>query len=528
MSVASILKTDLSSLAIRLVTVDSDDGIRTIEGIEPIAIPDNSEGILGIIGKAILNAGGWLFGVGSWAVSGLASLCVSVFIGSINYLINFNWNATDEELVQQLLSSTGMIGSQIGGAIGNFAGFLFFGSIGSLVAYRFNPLLRVKVLWDEGEEALDELCSNVSTITRNIALFLIQAQVVAAFAAIRWVLKTVLANPNSPLAAWGTKIFGSGFTKAVKNWGEKGSKPWSFAKKTEDFLNTLPNWLQDPIEEFMEEFWDAGQEALYIAAGDIDEYIAEQQIERTIRNGPFEAVEVMPNREDKELKLIFEGPQELLKPAIVQTLATHQMLEDYDIGLLVGGEPIANTITQPGLPYARLIFSSSKAKKTQQTYIEIHNIDRTKWDNWEKIKLACGGENGYWWGPYLVEVALTDNNIIRCFSRSEDEGIDFLEGLIQFSKAEQDEDKLLWQSRHEIKKGTRKKYNDTYKTPRQQFPWEFVIVNQMAVLNEGNGKSTHSGIYTTKQAVIPLWTEKKPDDFAERIQELFTTPGPNG
>ena len=72
MSVASILKTDLSSLAIRLVTVDSDDGIRTIEGIEPIAIPDNNEGILGIIGKAILNAGGWLFGVGSWAVSGLA------------------------------------------------------------------------------------------------------------------------------------------------------------------------------------------------------------------------------------------------------------------------------------------------------------------------------------------------------------------------------------------------------------------------------------------------------------------------
>jgi hypothetical protein len=199
-----------------------------------------------------------------------------------------------------------------------------------------------------------------------------------------------------------------------------------------------------------------------------------------------------------------------------------------DLGLLVGGEPIANTITTPGLPYMKFIFSADKNKKVKPTYIDIYNIDRTKVDNWNTLKMAVGGENGYMWGPYLIEAALPDNNIIRCFASSEDEGIDLLEQLSQFSKAEQDYEKVIWQSRHEIRKGTRKKYDSTYKTPRRAYPYEVVIVNQIAILNEENGKTTHTGTYTSNEAKIPLWGDKEPDNFKKQIQELFTTPGPNG
>lgn len=534
MSVASILKTDLSSLAIRLVTVDSDDGIRIIEGIEPIAIPDNSEGILGIIGKAILNAGGWIFGIGSWAVSGLASLCVSVFIGSINYLINFNWNATDEQLVNELLSSTGMIGSQIAGAIGNFAGFLFFGSIGTLVAYRFNPLLGVKVLWDEGEEALDELCSNVSTITRNIALFLIKAQVIAAFAAIRWVLKTVLANPNSPLAAWGTKIFGSGFTKAVKNWGEKGSKPWSFSKGTEDFLEWLPDWLEAPIEELIEEFWDAGQEALYIAAGDIDEYIAEQQIEKTFRNGPFETVEVMPNREDPSLKLVFGGPQELLKPAIVQTLATHQMLEDYDIGLSINGlDPLDinyQVVDDEDNIKVTFRFCSNQAPpwgrgKEKSNYkigqITVPWVKRSKLD-WAILKAAIGGANGFSFGSHQYTAHLQNKNG------------QLIGQIIASGSSETEVQSLLYDLStltdckiNTIVRGGLIKYGESglilYKDPVKVYPVDVTIINNKKIGRLQKGRKTANATYKTNYSVkIDLYQKEAPTNFNDLIAEIFT------
>lgn len=529
MSVASILKTDLASLAVRLVTVDSADhpGVRVIEGIEPVKIPANVESIWEIVGKAILKVGGWLFDVGGWALSGICSLSVSVFVSTVNYVINFDWNATDEQLAKQVLQKAGLVTTQIGGAIGNFAGFVFFGGLGTLVAYRFNVLLAVKVLWDVGEEALEELCANVSSITKNIAIALIQAQMVAAYSAIRWVLKTVWSNPNSPLTAIGTKIFGSGFTEAVKNWGEKGSKPWTIAKFAENLIEALPDWLEDPIEEMIEEFWDAGQEALYIAAGDIDQYIGEQQIQKQVQNGPLEVVEVQPNREEPENKLVLAGPQELIKPAIVTALVTDQMIREKDLGLLVGGEPVASNITTPGLPWARIVFSASKTKKVKPTYIDIHNLDRTKWDNWEAIKLACGGPNGYMWGPYRVQAVLPDNTELLCFAATENEGIDLLEGFLRFTLAGEDPTKIVWEANHQMRKGSRVKYDSTYKRPRRQYPWEFTIVNPTRVLNEENGKANRSGIYKDRDAFIKLWPDIKPADFNEKITELFRTPGPN-
>lgn len=527
MSLATILKTDLSSLAVRLVTVDSDDGLRVIEGIEPVRIPDNSDGILSIIGKALFKVGGWIFGVGAWGLSGLASFSVSVFISQVTFAWNFNFNATDQELYQQVMQKYGLVGTQLGGALGNFAGFLVFGGTGSFIAYRFNPLLGVKILWDVGEEALEELCANVASISRNIILATAQLQVVTWFCGWRHLVKVVLSNPNSRISKLITALGGGDFTKAVNQWGEKGSKPWSFAKATEDIINSLPGWLQDPIEEFIEEFWDAGQEAMYIVAGDIDQYIAEQQIQKVVENGPLEVVEVQPNREDPEQKLVLAGPQELIKPAIVTALVTDQMIREKDLGLLMGGEPVANTITTPGLPYARIVFSADQLKKIKPTYIDIHNLDRTKWDDWDAIKLACGGVNGYMWGPYRVEALLPDNSKITCYANSENEGIDLIEGLLRFSIAGDDPTKIIWNCNHDIKKGTRQLYDSTYKQPRRQYPHEFTIINPSRVLNEENGRATRSGVYRDKKSFIPLYTETKPDDFAEKIAELFRTPGVN-
>ena len=530
----------------RVITKDGGkteiDGIRTIARRKkiPPKNPTNPEAAAAALEKTDKSAdafGGILGSISGDLQNLLSNISVtgvySLFLAGALALYSFNWNTTDDEFEQAIKARELAWYGALGEFAGHSVGWFLCGVVPGLVIGTFNEAMMLRVLADVGEEMYDELTDDLGALLKMGATHQAQNFASRIFMGLRALVKRAAneKNTDGPLGAALRMLF-KRFPKlaeAVKKWGEKGQKAWSFNSAINDWVESFPDGnLKEFLEEFLEALGEACMEAGYVVAGGADAWIAQNKVQQLQIQGQQRVVDVLLNRADPESRIIVAGSEQQIIQTLISEKNNYQRMKRKDLGLLVGGEPIANTITQPGLPYARLIFSSSKAKKTQQTYIEIHNIDRTKWDNWEKIKLACGGENGYWWGPYLVEVALTDNNIIRCFSRSEDEGIDFLEGLIQFSKAEQDEDKLLWQSRHEIKKGTRKKYNDTYKTPRQQFPWEFVIVNQMAVLNEGNGKSTHSGIYTTKQAVIPLWTEKKPDDFAERIQELFTTPGPNG
>jgi hypothetical protein len=78
-----------------------------------------------------------------------------------------------------------------------------------------------------------------------------------------------------------------------------------------------------------------------------------------------------------------------------------------------------------------------------------------------------------------------------------------------------------------MKEGKRKLYDSMYKQPRRQYPYQLLIINPVQILNEENGKATKKGIYKDRQAVIPLWTDTRPDDWAEKLQELFATPGPN-
>ena len=81
-------------------------------------------------------------------------------------------------------------------------------------------------------------------------------------------------------------------------------------------IESLPNWLQDPIEELIEEFWDVGQEALFIAAGDIDEYIAGFTIYNALSNGAI-AQESWFTRLEEQLKSLQTDLKEL-KRAIKQ------------------------------------------------------------------------------------------------------------------------------------------------------------------------------------------------------------------
>jgi hypothetical protein len=216
------------------------------------------------------------------------------------------------------------------------------------------------------------------------------------------------------------------------------------------------------------------------------------------------------------------GPQELIKPVIVQTLIHHQLLEERSIGNFMG-ETIADVANRDIRRLVlRIVFSSSDKKKVNPTTVTLYNVQRDRLD-WQDIKQACGGLNGYLWGSWKAIAVMNDETEIRLWAASEAEAIDRVTALARFVEGDLD----VINSYHEPREGKRVLYDSLYKQPRRQYPYEMLIINPVQILNEENGKATRKGVYKDRQAIIPLWTETRPDDWSEKLQALFATPGPN-
>lgn len=515
------------SKAMRLLATQATDGIRRFKK------PDDG-GFLGAIIKVGRDLIGGLWdGVNmllSW-LPGAATLIWGGIVQATNEIINFDFNTTDEAIDKSIQAFQDRWYEQLGETLGGLVGWSIGGLLPSLVLFKFNPVWGLSVLANVGEEMYDELVGEVSVLARMTAQAWIREQGLRLFMGARAYIKRMAEESDGSIIGDDIQAIADAFPwikRAAKNWGEKGTKPWIIAREIEEKIESIGNSsLRSLVEGFWDNLGDSVVEAGFVVAGGIDSFLAEQQIAKNLARGKERVIEIAYNRKDLKTTVVFAGAEELIKPQIVAHMNNYFALQKKDVGALLGGEPLANTITSPGLPYMRIIFSNNKTKKVKQTHIDIHNIDRTKVDDWGDLKAACGGINGYMWGDYWVKALLPDNNTIGCFAASEQEGIDLIEGLLKFSLSGDKEDNILWSRGGNIKKGSTKKYDSTYKTPRRQYPYEVLIVNQQRILNEENGRANRSGIYEKREAILPLWTEEKPSNWAEKINEIFTTPGAN-
>lgn len=513
------------ALAIRRVATASANGLRKIGQPSPEDLL--SAGMTGLARFADWAIATFIGPFLQWSATSIWSLIVS----SGQAIMQFNWNATDEDIEKAFEGFQERWYEQFGEVVGTMLGWTVGGLVPGLILFRFNSAMALYVLDQVGEEAYEELSAELTALCTMTVQNYLAEQGMRLFMGIRALIKRAAYGESDTLAGDGVMAFfdnNPGLRERAKKWGEKGAKPWIISKNIEDWIEKiddklLKKWLEGLWDSFGDSFIEAG----FVVAGGIDAWIGQQRMERRNLLGPERVVELIYNRKDRTEKVVFAGAEEVIKPQIVGHMANWKLMKEKDLGLLVGGEPVANHITTPGKPWARIVFSNSDTKKTKPTYIDLHNIKRSKWDDWEQIKLACGGKNGYQWGPYRVKALLPDNTEIFCYAGSEDEGVDLIERFLPFVEAGDDLTAIQWHCGHEMKKGTRLKYESTYKRPRKQIPWEFTIVNPTRVLNEENGKANRSGIYSNREAFIALHTETKPDDFEETINELFRTPGPN-
>lgn len=229
-------------------------------------------------------------------------------------------------------------------------------------------------------------------------------------------------------------------------------------------------------------------------------------------------------------RIILKGRTELLKSAITQVLALHQLIAEREIGQFVG-YPLEDHVRKKQAPLNLDIIWHSvphppwRARSTKDRFVtaaySIPDIKRSMLD-WEKIKLAAGGKNGYNWGRFKVIANLSNGGQMTIYGGSEAEAEERLNELLKLSNAEI----VTLNGGEEKKVGRRAADKKLYKPTTRVYPAYFTVSNRDKVVTESN-LSTLEGDYKMTEGRINLWTEEAPANLTEILNEVLHIKGAN-
>jgi len=225
---------------------------------------------LGLMGAARAGAGAGLRWLGSRALATLgapgalatrwlAGVTTGALIrwctGGVVKLLNFNFQATDESLDDQVKAAQNALWGMAGSSFGSLAGIALCGIIPGAAVVRINPA-KLAAIKEVDEELYEEIMPQVKSLimgTVNVAKKIGFTQI---YKNVRKVIKS-----QSPLI----RNFSPSLANAVEKWGEKGSKPWTINGAVEERIEEIPDeGIRAFYENLWEEFVDSCTEALFV------------------------------------------------------------------------------------------------------------------------------------------------------------------------------------------------------------------------------------------------------------------------
>lgn len=376
---------------------------------------------------------------GNFLISGIASLVSFSFtklwswiVSGVQFIYNFNWNITDTAIDKRIQGLWTSFGGILGGAAGRAIGWIGCGLVPAATVFSFNQSMGAYLLKEVGEQAIDEMLDAASEVIN--AGFRLGAQ-----ATFLWLYKDVrraLKDPSNPFGAVLRNFVGN---KNVDNWGTGES--WTIAKAVEDRIEKIPDtFWRNFTEEMFEEGSEACIEAGFAVAGGIDAWLAQQAMQQNAVLGSDRTVEIIPDRTVPDERIILSGPEAVLRTTIVNTLATHQLLSDRDVGILVNGAPTAEYVT-PGVQERSLHiefrekpappWKMPNGKRARVREVTIPNVKRGL--SWEEVKFAA---KQYTSGQRLVTAKLSTGRPVQIYAVTENEGLQKIKELLRLSTAE--------------------------------------------------------------------------------------------
>lgn len=446
---------------------------------------------------------------GNFLISGVVSLISFSFtklwswiVSGVQFIYNFDWNISDTAIDKQIEGLWNSFGGILGGAVGRTIGWIGCGLVPAATVFSFNQSLGAYLLKEVGEQALDEMLDAASEVIN--AGFRMGAQ-----ATFLWLYKDArraLKDSSNPFGAALRSIMGD---KNIDNWGTGES--WTIAKAVEKKIEAIPNvFWRNFTEEMLEEGSEACIEAGFAVAGGIDAWLAQQAMQRNSPLGSDRTVEITPDRSAPDERIILSGPEAVLRPTIVNVLATHQMLGNRDVGVIINGTPVDDTIT-PGVQERRLIIEFKEktappwimpdGKRARKRQITVFDVKRGL--TWDEVKLAA---KQYTSGQRLVNAQLTNGHQMQCYGSTENEALQKIKELLKLSTAEL------------LPNGTRDSGYVNPTSRRRQLP--YLVYPSKAVLvwkrraPDLDGREDLAGNSWTEQRIeFDLWPEDAPPNL---------------
>ncbi|MBW4644758.1 MAG: hypothetical protein KME23_17645 [Goleter apudmare HA4340-LM2] len=518
MGLADIVESALESRQVRSAL-----GNRSFNPKFENAQRDDEGGLLGWLWNAGSRLVGFLISQAGNLISFTLTGLWSLFVSTVQFIWNFDWNMSDQSIDQQIRQRWDAIGGLLGGTVGNLIGYLGCGVLPGAIIMSFNEAMGAYVLKNVTEELAEEFLANLSNLVRYTFMSGVQSLLLWSFKNIRKWIKTNVDVVN--------RFFGSKAADAVKAWGAPNSKPGSFAMGVDEAVESIDNsFVRNFVEEALEEAWDGCVEAGYVVANSIEAFLAQEKLaqEQMPPMGEGKYVEITPDRSIDDQRIVLAGPEAALRPVIVQTLTNYQLMEQRDIGTFVGtpiddylrGKPRSLSLqvqffSVPTPPWSKRL---GQDRLVSASY-SVPDIDPAKLD-WERIKLACGGINGYLYGRFRATGLLNNGRQMAVYAVTGDEAEDRLRALLTLSKAELIKKPTITEDRTEDVTGS------YIKQPVKVYPAYFTLFNQYRVPGAlGSGIPINGKRYIRKEERIDLWVDVEPPNFNDIILEMLQKPG---
>jgi len=288
----------LSSRATRLASTGN-AGVRRIAALATSSEEDD-DGILSSVYNAVEKFGQSLMRRALTILSGIFTFSWSKFWASctsaVRFVLNFNFNATDDQLDQQIKQAEIALAAAKGSLAGQSLGFAICGFLPAATIAVFNEPLALYMLKELGEEAADEIASSLATLVQLQVQQAARQVFTSLFKNYRTLFRGAAVGFAQQLANIGI------FTQdSVDKANKNRNQPWSIAGALEESIESIKDpALQAYAEELWEEFGESCIEAGFIIANSADSYYAQQRIANESMFGSEHTVEIELSRNPNE------------------------------------------------------------------------------------------------------------------------------------------------------------------------------------------------------------------------------------
>lgn len=506
---------DLTSVATRAKITGNNSGIRKLDftGIQDNTQSSGSNWLT----NTLQNVTNIFKGFGGFLLGGLNFIGVKFsFSNALNWLnniknklMNFDWNMSDQAIQKAIDTKWVQWGGVLGGFVGQVVGWGLSYGVAKAVIGAINPYLAIAVTSSLKSEALEELSSELRSFLSQTATLASDMFWLATYKNTRWLADKIAEkmghdkpDRSKPL------IFNRELEKArIKIFGDDNTFMGNFA------------------EEFFEEAGEAIFEAGMVVANDLDSYFASKRQANYV-------VEIKPDKESDEIIKIVGSESEIEK-SIPQLFTQLQVIGNRDVGIVTGlddadlqakikpSEIIVTIVfyNKPKPPYSeKAVKLAGLGDKLIKREYSVCEVDRSKLD-WNTIKMAAGGSNGFTTGEILCKARLNNGRRMMCLGGSQGEAQQIVESLCRLSKAE-----ILYPLSFTERRGfSQSKAQINRRDSIKMYPAYMVLNTQNLIAPNNNsfGNKFKAGQYLKRKARVALYTDNAPSDWDTILKNLF-------